>query len=49
MFLSNNWSTMLVRIPQTVYKRCLHVKSENGRVMAGAKYMTDVTLADSAA
>jgi galactokinase len=28
-------------IPQTIYKRCLHVVSENQRVLAGAKYMTD--------
>ena len=28
-------------IPQTIYKRCLHVVSENQRVLAGAKYLTD--------
>ena len=28
-------------IPATVYKRCLHVVSENQRVLEGAKYLTD--------
>jgi galactokinase len=27
-------------IPEGIYKRCLHVVSENARVLAGAKYMT---------
>jgi galactokinase len=27
-------------IPQTIYKRCLHVVSENQRVLDGANYMT---------
>jgi len=29
------------QIPQTIYKRCLHVVSENLRVLAGAECMTD--------
>ncbi len=28
-------------IPETVYKRCLHVVSENKRVLEGGKYLTD--------
>ena len=28
-------------IPETIYKRCLHVVSENQRVLEGAKYLTD--------
>jgi len=28
-------------IPDTIYKRCLHVVSENQRVLEGAKYLTD--------
>jgi galactokinase len=28
-------------IPETIYKRCLHVVSENQRVLAGARYMAD--------
>ena len=28
-------------IPELIYKRCLHVVSENQRVLAGAKYLTD--------
>ncbi|MGH9538207.1 MAG: galactokinase [Terriglobales bacterium] len=29
------------QIPEVIYKRCLHVVSENDRVLAGAQYMTD--------
>jgi galactokinase len=28
-------------IPETIYKRCLHVVSENQRVLEGGKYLTD--------
>jgi galactokinase len=28
-------------IPETIYKRCLHVVSENQRVLEGAQYLTD--------
>ena len=28
-------------IPETIYKRCLHVVSENQRVLEGAEYLTD--------
>jgi galactokinase len=28
-------------IPQAIYKRCLHVVSENARVLTGAKYLTN--------
>ena len=28
-------------IPEVIYRRCLHVVSENQRVLKGAKYMTD--------
>ena len=28
-------------IPETVYKRCLHVVSENKRVLEGGKFLTD--------
>jgi galactokinase len=28
-------------IPETIYKRCLHVVSENQRVLKGAQYLTD--------
>ena len=30
-----------VDIPETIYKRCLHVVSENQRVLEGAQYLTD--------
>ncbi len=30
-----------VEIPPTIYKRCLHVVSENQRVLEGAKYLTE--------
>jgi len=29
------------KIPEVIYKRCLHVVSENERVLAGARYMTE--------
>ena len=29
------------QIPEVIYKRCLHVVSENERVLAGARYMTE--------
>ena len=28
-------------VPETIYKRCLHVVSENQRVLEGAQYLTD--------
>jgi galactokinase len=28
-------------VPETIYKRCLHVVSENQRVLEGAEYLTD--------
>ena len=31
----------IAEIPATIYKRCLHVVSENQRVLEGAQYMTD--------